>query len=215
MDRNKITFQTYNKIAQIYQDKFMDMDLYNDTYDLFCSLITQKEARIFEIACGPGNITRYLAHHRPDFRIEATDIVPNMLELAKVNVPTASFSLMDCREIDQVQPGFDGIICGFGLPYLSQEEAAKLIKDCSFLLNEGGTIYLSVVTGDYSQSGYQTGSNGDQVYFYYHPENDLLEQLKTNHFEIVTVLKIDYPGKGGGVQVHTVFIARKKQTILP
>mgnify|MGYP003149785561 CR=1 FL=1 len=34
MDRYKETFETWNKIASIYQDKFMNMDLYNETYDV-------------------------------------------------------------------------------------------------------------------------------------------------------------------------------------
>ena len=28
------TFETWNKVAALYQDKFMDLDLYNDTYEL-------------------------------------------------------------------------------------------------------------------------------------------------------------------------------------
>lgn len=209
MDPYKITFETYGKVAQIYNDKFMDMDLYNDTYDLFCSLITKPDARILELACGPGNITRYLAAKRPDFTIEATDIVPEMLELAKANVPAAHFQLMDCREIDQLQPGFDGIICGFGLPYLSKDDVAKLIRDSAFLLNNDGVLYFSFVPGDESQSGYQTGG-GNTIYFHYHQEAYLKELLATHHFELMEVQKIDYPGKEGKTQVHAVFVAKKK-----
>lgn len=38
----------------------MDLDLYNDTYDAFCQAVYKPGARIFEIGCGPGNITRYV-----------------------------------------------------------------------------------------------------------------------------------------------------------
>lgn len=33
LDSYKITFETYNDIAKIYADRFMDEPLYNDTYD--------------------------------------------------------------------------------------------------------------------------------------------------------------------------------------
>jgi hypothetical protein len=31
MDRYKETFETWNKVASLYQDKFMELDLYNDS----------------------------------------------------------------------------------------------------------------------------------------------------------------------------------------
>ena len=39
MDKYKETFKTWNKVASLYQDKFMELDLYNDTYDFICSSI--------------------------------------------------------------------------------------------------------------------------------------------------------------------------------
>ena len=68
MPHHKATIETYNKLAESYKEKFMDLDLYDDTYDLFCKLITKPNANIFEIACGPGNITKYLLQKRPDFK---------------------------------------------------------------------------------------------------------------------------------------------------
>ena len=85
MDTYKETFVTWNKVAKLYQDKFMDLDLYNDTYDTFCDQVNIRNATILDIGCGPGKITKYLLNKRPDFRIEGIDISPNMIELAKKN----------------------------------------------------------------------------------------------------------------------------------
>jgi 2-polyprenyl-3-methyl-5-hydroxy-6-metoxy-1,4-benzoquinol methylase len=62
MDRYKETFATWNKIASIYQDKFMELELYNDTYDFICSSIDKPKAKLLEIGCGPGNITKYTCY---------------------------------------------------------------------------------------------------------------------------------------------------------
>jgi hypothetical protein len=35
----------------------MEMDLYNDTFDLFCNSIEKENADMLELAYGPGNIT--------------------------------------------------------------------------------------------------------------------------------------------------------------
>ena len=189
MDTYKTTFETWNKVAKSYQDKFMDLDLYNDTYDLFCKLIEKKNSTVLEIGCGPGNITKYLLEKRPDFKITATDVAPNMIALAKENNPSANFLVLDCRELNKLNEKFDAIMCGFCLPYLSKEDCAKLIKDSSSLLNSGGIIYLSAIEGDYKNSGYEAGSTGDKCYVYYHDEDFLRSHLKENNFEFIELIK--------------------------
>ncbi len=52
----KETFETLNKVVQLYQDKFMKFDLYVDT---FCGEVNTENARIVEIGCRPENITKY------------------------------------------------------------------------------------------------------------------------------------------------------------
>jgi 2-polyprenyl-3-methyl-5-hydroxy-6-metoxy-1,4-benzoquinol methylase len=143
MDRYEETFETWNKVALLYQEKFMDLNLYNDTYYFVCNSIAKDNAKILEIGCGPGNITKYLLSERPDFDIFGIDIAPNMIELANKNNPTASFAIMDSRQIDEIKTKYDGIICGFCLPYLSQTDSQKLVADCYNLLNENGLLYIS------------------------------------------------------------------------
>jgi 2-polyprenyl-3-methyl-5-hydroxy-6-metoxy-1,4-benzoquinol methylase len=94
MDRYKETFDTWNNIASIYQDKFMDLDVYNDTYDHICNAVTKPKAKLLDIGCGPGNITKYLLSKRPDFDIFGIDMAPNMIEFAKKNNPTALSCLL-------------------------------------------------------------------------------------------------------------------------
>ena len=198
MDNYQRTFQTWDKVASIYQDKFMDMDLYNDTYDIFCRLVEIVNPKIFEIGCGPGNITKYMLGKRPDFKIEAIDTSPNMVKLAKENNPTANFTVMDCRKIDQHTSTFDGIICGFCMPYLSKEDCIKLIRDCSAMLNHGGIFYFSTIENDYDQSAFEPSSDGQHTMFvYYHQEDYLVSALKENNFELVELIRKNYPKNEG------------------
>jgi 2-polyprenyl-3-methyl-5-hydroxy-6-metoxy-1,4-benzoquinol methylase len=210
MDSYKITFQAWDKVAALYQDKFMHLDLYNDTYDAFCKLIKKPNARIFEIGCGPGNITKYLLSKRPDFIVDAIDVAPNMIKLAKKNNPRANFTMMDCRGIDTITKKFDGIMCGFCMPYLTKADCAKLLKDCSFLLNPGGIFYGSVIEGDYQQSGYETSSNGQTtMYVYYHQEDYLRQELKHTDFKLIDLIRKAYTKADGTTNTHMIFIAIK------
>lgn len=209
MDRYKETFDTWNKVAILYQDKFMDLDLYNDTYDTFFDQVNIRNATILDIGCGPGNITKYFLNKRPDFRIEGIDISPNMIELAKANNPTAGFKVMDCREIDKLQSKFDGIICGFCFPYLSEFDSSKLVKDCGNLLNEKGVLYISFVEGEYIKSGFQIASSGDRTYFYFHTLDSLTKELKDNNFQLIKILEKNYKKNVETEEIHTIILARK------
>lgn len=209
MDKYKTTFESWNKVASLYEEYFMDLDLYNDTYDAFCESIEKPNPKILEIGCGPGNITRYMLSKRPDFDLMGIDIAPNMIELAKKNNPNATFRVMDSRDIDQLKTEYDGIICGFCIPYLSKSDCSKLIKDTKNLLSEKGIFYLSFIEGDYEKSGYQSGSSGDQVYFYYHDLENIQTELSENGFEITNISHKDYTRKDGTSEVHTILIARK------
>ena len=209
MDRYKETFQTWNKVASLYQEKFMDLDLYNETYDIICNSISSDKTKILEIGCGPGNITKYLLTKRPDFDIHGIDIAPNMIELAQRNNPTASFVVMDIRDISQIKVKYDSIVCGFCLPYLSQTDISKLISDCYNLLNDEGLIYISFVEGDPSESDFQVGSSGDRTYFYYHKLDTIKKHLTENQFKEQKIYNVEYKKSEKEKDIYTILIARK------
>ena len=211
MNPREETLATWNKVASLYQDKFMDLDFYNESYDAICNLIPQENAKLLEIGCGPGNITKYLLSKRPDFSILGIDFSSNMIDLAQQNNPTARFKVMDSRDINQLQTKFDGIICGFCIPYLSAAECKKLISDCSYLLNDNGLLYVSFVEGDAEKSGFQTGSSGDRTYFYYHNLGKLKNQLESNRFDSIGEFHVNYPRPSSETEIHTLLISRKKK----
>lgn len=211
MDSYNITFNSWNKAAAAYENKFMALDLYNHTYEAFCKLVPITNARILEIGCGPGNITNYLLQHRPNYQIVATDVAPDMLALAKRNNPSIETQQLDARNLHALQGKFDAIVIGFCLPYLSQTDADKLFNDCANLLHENGLLYLSTIEGDSSRSGYETGSNPEfKMYVYYHQETILQQQLANHHFKVMSVERINYAKTNEITDTHLVMIARKE-----
>ena len=209
MDKYKETFETWNKIASLYEEKFMYLKLYNESYDFICNSIPKANAKLLEIGCGPGNITKYLLSKRPDFDIYGIDIAPNMIDLAQKNNPTARFGVMDTRQINELDSTYDGIVCGFCIPYLSQTDCSKFISDCYELLNENGLIYISFVEGDPNKSDFQVGSSGDRSYFYYHNLEDLKNELSSNKFDEINVFHVEYHRSESQVEVHTIVTAKK------
>lgn len=210
MDHNIETFATWNKIAGLYEKKFMDLDLYNDTYDAFCAAVGNRKANILEIGCGPGNVTRYLLQQEPNWNITATDIAPNMIALAEKNNPSANCLIMDSREIGKLDLKFHGIIGGFVLPYLTAEESRQLIADCKKLLNNKGMLYLSFVDGKPEKSGYKTGSGGDRIYFQYHCLETITKTLIELHFDEPQVYAVAYCKNDRSQEMHTIVLAQLK-----
>ena len=210
MDKYKETFQTWNKVAHLYQDKFMDLDLYDESYDFICDSVSKNNAKILDVGCGPGNISKYLLAKRPDFDILGIDIAPNMVELAKKNNPTAEFIVMDSRNSNEIESKFDAIVCGFCLPYLSESETEKLVQDFYNLLYENGLLYISFVEGNPEESGFISSSSGDRVFFHFHDLNELQKLLTSSGFEKQNVIKVEYPKSENEVEIHTIVISFKK-----
>nr|WP_262901713.1 class I SAM-dependent methyltransferase [Chryseobacterium sp. OSA05B] len=85
--------EAFDKSAKIYQDKFMDVSLFADTFNFFCDHIEADDAEILDIACGPGNITKYILDRKPDYKVLGIDLSPKMLDLAQANNPVRHFNL--------------------------------------------------------------------------------------------------------------------------
>ena len=210
MDTYKITFKTWDAIALAYERQFMDLNLYNDSYELFLSTLDKPNARILELGCGPGMIARFMMQRFPDLNYTATDVSVQMIERAKLNVPQINIKVLDCRGLANVKQQFDGIVCGFTLPYLSKEDRLKLVSDSAALLSSKGVLYLSYVAGNQTEPVCMIDNEGNSLYFYYHQAEELKKELAMHDFELIDSICLIYK-KGNGVEEeHSIMVARKK-----
>jgi cyclopropane fatty-acyl-phospholipid synthase-like methyltransferase len=212
MNKTQAAIRVFDQLAEVYQEKFMDVSLYQDSLDLLCRLL-KKDAKVLELACGPGNVTRYLLSKRPDLRILGTDLAPNMLDLARANNPDADFQLMDCRDLDTLDVKYDGIICAFGLPYLSKEEAVKFIVDAGKTLSPEGFLFLSTMEDDYEKSGWQKPSSGEEglsAYIHFHQADYLETALKESSFDIINMHRVKSPEQKEKTEIDLLITAQTK-----
>ena len=198
------TFDTWNNIAEIYETKFMDMDIYNESYDALLKHLPNKQGRILDVGCGPGNIARYLLKFYPSLQIVGIDIAENMLEIARKHVPTGEFYLLDARAISILNGQFDAVIAGFCIPYLNASETEQFLDDASEKLNNKGLLYLSFVEGDPASPEVKSNPLGS-VKFYFHRERELQKELKTRGFKLIKSTIIPYDAEDN----HTVMLFQK------
>ena len=210
-DHYKNTIATWKKVAHLYEEKFMDLDIYNESYTAFSSEISTSDALILEIGCGPGNITRWLGTNLPQATILATDVASEMIEVAKKNVDDVQFEVLDARDIASLNSKFDAIMCGFCVPYLNKIDLNLLIKNSAALLNTEGIVYLSFIEGDYSNSRIQTGSTTDgSMTVHEYQELDVQEMFEANSIDQIKSIRVAYPLSDGSEQIHLILLGRKK-----
>ena len=101
-------------------------------------------------------------------------------------------------------------MCGFCLPYLSREEAVQWIADAARALHPGGVLYISTMEDDYSRSGPQTGSTGDQLYMYYHQADYMTEALHASGFSRIELQRQEFPRQDAPPDMDLILMAEKE-----
>lgn len=212
MDKFDISVQRFDEFAEEFASRFADVSGYADSIGYFCGLISTESPRILELGCGPGNVTRLLKLRFPECRITAIDLAPQMIEIARKQLPEVDFRVMDVRDISSVPEKFDAVMCSFCLPFLSKADAAKLIADCADRLVSGGVLYVSTMEGNEERAGFETTNfSGDaEIYFNYYRQRDLEEAFAQSGFEIRRIKLQDYIEPDSSVTTDMIFISEKK-----
>lgn len=211
MSNFQVSVQRFNEYAEEYAARFMNVDAYKDSIDKFCDLSITDCPAILELACGPGNVTKYLRSRFPQSRILAVDLAPKMIEIARMQVPNVDFRVMDVRATASLPQQFDLIMCSFCLPFLSKVDAGLLIQDCFRKLNPGGLLYVSTMEGSEDDAGFETTSFSGkaEIYFNYHTYKDINQSLVDSGFILHYFKRQEYKEPDGTLLTDMIFVAEK------
>jgi len=98
-----------------------------------------RPAKLLEIACGTGRLTKYLSQHLPDTSITATDLNPPMLEFAKNKFPDLSnviWEIADALSLPYPDTSFDCVVVQFGVMFYPDK--LQGFKESFRVLKSGG-----------------------------------------------------------------------------
>ena len=114
--------------------------------DLAGRLDVKEEARVLEIACGTGIVTRHLRNRLPaGARLVATDLNPPMIDFAQrklVGVRGIDWRPADACALPFPAASFDAVVCQFGLMFVPDKSAA--FREARRVLVPGGAFLFSV-----------------------------------------------------------------------
>lgn len=114
--------------------------------DLARRLPAAEGARLLEVACGTGIVTRHLKERLPAAsRFVASDLNPPMIDHARrklKDAPGIEWHPADACELPFPDKSFDALVCQFGLMFVPDKPAA--LREAQRVLADDGTLLLNV-----------------------------------------------------------------------
>ncbi|MDB5231928.1 MAG: methyltransferase protein [Chitinophagaceae bacterium] len=129
----------------INYDTYLGPFLFEPYAENMASRIDPSKAnRVLEVAAGTGRVTRHLRNRlRADAELIATDISPDMLELAKQKHGEANiiFQVADAQSLPFADNSFDYVVCQYGMMFLPDKQ--KGFNEAFRVLKPGGQFLLN------------------------------------------------------------------------
>lgn len=201
------TIQAYNKNADRYAEKFMEFKPYHKQMNLFERNFMEQGATVLDLGCGPGNNSKIILRKDPSYKVTGTDLSASVVELARANVPEATFLVQDIREIDTNQQ-YDVILAAFCIVHLTDNETIDLLRKIPHMLRNNGSLYLSFMEG--KMPGFEkTSFSEDKIFFNYYNRNEIIELLAENGIATIQVSSEEYKEEDGSTTDDVFIFARK------
>lgn len=183
MDPIQVTASTYNKIAQIYADRYFDY-FKNDLIHLkrFLRKMPDK-GEILDAGCGPGGISHFLNLKR--YRVVGVDMSSEMVRMATDRVPQALFQEMDIRELSFPEGAFDGVICSYSLVHIPKRDVLKTLKGFNRVLKTKGVLFLAVHEGEGEKFEEERFAPTERIFVNLFSKDELKRDLEEASFEVI------------------------------
>lgn len=111
----------------------------------FCSLV-KKGGKILDVGCGSGRDCAYFV--KKGFETIGVDLSEKLLEIARSNVPKATFLKQDIRNLSFPTNYFDGIWACASLLHIKHDEILATLRSWFTLLKSGGVLFIHVKKGE-------------------------------------------------------------------
>lgn len=141
------------------------------------------EGTAVDLGCGAGvPITRYFADR--GFTITGYDLSPKMIDLARQNVPNASFEGASMEDLDLMPSSLDLVVSFYAIIHVDRDKHELLFKDIFRWLRTGGKAFLCLGAND-NPSEYADDWGGAPMYWSHFDAETNLALLRKVGFEVV------------------------------
>ncbi|TSC68152.1 MAG: type 12 methyltransferase [Parcubacteria group bacterium Gr01-1014_56] len=133
--------ETYNKIARDWFTDHNDDDWWVEGTNKLISLLPPS-AEVLDVGCGAGHKTAYLTKH--GFRVTGADFSEEMVKIAREQLPSLEFKVLDLYEVDTVGKVFDCVFAQAVFLHIPKKDVLGIFQKVKKILKEGGVFYIAV-----------------------------------------------------------------------
>ena len=139
---------SYDKMGEKYH-RVRDNKKFNSELEKFSKLLPSV-GEVLDAGCGVGTpVSQFLVEK--GFKVTGVDISKKLIDLAKVNVPEASFYQKNILTLDFPNDSFDGIICVYTLWHIPRTDHSSIIENFHRMLKDNGILVIN--TGIFESDG--------------------------------------------------------------
>lgn len=147
-----------------------------------------KGDKVLDLGCGSGTKSKMLLENGLD--VYGVDFSEKMIDIANKENPKGSFSVMDAREIDNIEIVFGGVLASAVLLHFPKKELPEMLEKIKKKIKENGYLYLSLKEKKESEKDEETvtekwGEYLHKRFFSYYTMDEIKNILKDHEMEVV------------------------------
>ena len=198
MDPKDIVEQGYDRIGEEYERwSAKATDPARERYLKVLLEGLPKGAQVLDLGCGSGALaTRRLSER---FQITGVELSSRMVELARRNIPSATFVRADMASVEFPPELFDGVCAFYSLTHLPQKELPTLLRMVARWLKPGGLFVASMGSGEDPGSVEDEWVGGVPMYFAGHAVQTNEELVEEAGLRVVSARTEAVREEGGDV----------------
>jgi ubiquinone/menaquinone biosynthesis C-methylase UbiE len=139
-------------------------------------------ASVLDAGCGAGVPIAQMLSER--FQVTGVDFSEAQIELAKKNVPSATFICADMTKLDFPENSFDGICSYYAIIHIPRAEHESLLKDLYRFLKPGG-LALLCLGAEHLIDDVDDNYLGTRMYWSHYDTDTYLKILKDCGFSLI------------------------------
>ena len=162
------------------------------------------DAKVLDAGCGAGIPVAKILSER--FDVTCVDFSEKQIELARMNVPGATFLCQDMTQLDFPAQSFDGICSFYAIIHIPREEHRGLLENFYRMLKPGGAALLCLGAEDLLDD-IEEDFHGSRMYWSHYDAVTYVSMLTEIGFDILFSKLITDETYGGE---HSFVLAQKR-----
>ncbi len=194
--------ETYNLIAKNWDQSHVE-----DTWAFegmgALNKLLPPHSSVLNVGCGPGIEAKFFIDH--GHTIFGFDISEEMIALAQEKVPSATFKVMDLKDVGTIEDQFDAVCMRAVLLHVPKAEASACVQSIASKIKTGGYFFIAVK--EKGEDGPDEEIKSEDRYGYvcerffsYYTIEELKKYFKDSNVEVVFE-KVSPTGKTNWIQI--------------